>query len=181
MFFSTNVDWRLSDWRNQSPVVLRTEIRSLGWSLAYSSRKKYSVASSYGPRQAPWRAKNSVASSASWPRHSSLLTQRRAKNSRKRAKTDTGHTKCRPAKPTRPLRSRRMFRPAPWRVASVSTKCEHIRSKTGASNRPGEGIQCPPSGCDNTRLAISCLQLSCLRSHHTPDAPKMEVWGLVFR
>ena len=96
--------------------------------------------------------------SCSWPRQNSLSLQRRPRNSRSRASAGAGHTRWRPASDSRPFEVAphvELARPA-WR-ASVSTKCEHIRSSTGASFRPGEGSTCRSSRTLDHRKASRTL------------------------
>src|SRR6187399_3702401 len=74
----------------------------------------------------------------SWPRHCSLPLQRRPRNSRRRCNAVTGHTRWRPVRDNRLAQSRRRLKRAALRSVSASTNCEHMRSSTGASRRPGD-------------------------------------------
>ena len=89
-------------------------------------------------KSAPYLAMNSVGLNASWPFQLSLVAHRRTRKARKRASNGTGQTKWRPDNEIRLLRSRLALKLAPWRTAKVKTKCEHIRSRTGASLSPGD-------------------------------------------
>ena len=106
--------------------------------------------SSYGPRQTPWRSSSVRPSKCSTPFQTSLPAQRRPRNSRRRCSTGAGHTRWRPVSDSRPLRSRRTLKRGPCLAASVSTKCEHMSSSTGASLRPGDGSACPRTAAATT-------------------------------
>jgi hypothetical protein len=90
----------------------------------------------------------------SWPRQNSLSLQRRARNSRSRASTGAGQTRWRPARAIRLLRSRRTLNLLPCWAASVSTKCEHIRSSTGAWPSSGDGRTAPADESETERLTM---------------------------
>src|SRR6185369_1639659 len=55
-----------------------------------------------------------------------------------RASTLAGHTRCLPVRESSAFQSRRRLKRPACCSVSVRTKCEHSRSSTGASARPGE-------------------------------------------
>ena len=147
MFFSTSVDCFFSAWVSHSPVTVEHRQQVLGLVLGVfvevEEQRALLVRAAPDAVALEELARGQLLVAA--PELVVLAAAAEEFAQARQRRRGPHQVAARPAT-SRPLRSRRTLNLPPCLAASVSTKCEHIRSSTGASFSPGEGSTCTSSG-----------------------------------